>query len=120
MGDQNKQQRWHQSAKGKLARHRQKDRDKGLRHDLDLDWWERHIIGKRCTYCGTKDQIAADRIDNNLGHTKSNCIPACHTCNMVRGNRFTVEEMKLIGPVIRQIMDNRATQPDTQAPMGHI
>lgn len=60
-----------------------------------------------CVYCGGQS-ASFDRIDNGSGHTEDNCIPACGLCNMTRGNRFTVDEMKLIGPVIRQIMDTRS------------
>ena len=36
-----------------------------------------------------------------------NVIPACYTCNTVRSNLFTMEEMKKLGKVISQIKKDR-------------
>lgn len=45
------------------------------------------IITAPCLYCGD-DQCfkTIDRIDNSIGHVKSNVVSACYRCNMVRGN----------------------------------
>lgn len=62
------------------------------------------IIERPCLYCGTSDSArGADRIDNSRGHTPENCVPACRTCNMVRNDLFSVEEMKLLGQTIAAI-----------------
>lgn len=39
------------------------------------------ITSKPCYYCGRKEDIGVDRIDNTLGHTLSNSLPCCHKCN---------------------------------------
>lgn len=66
------------------------------------------LIVQPCVHCGTQDQPRGlDRIDNNLPHIKGNVAPACAPCNIARGNRFTFDEMKRIGAVIRQIMQDR-------------
>ncbi len=57
---------------------------------------------KPCIYCGFPS-TGLDRIDNKIGHTEENCIPACKECNIARMDNFTVEEMKLIGETIRLI-----------------
>ncbi len=30
--------------------------------------------------------MTLDRIDNGFGHTKSNVVPACYRCNLIRGS----------------------------------
>lgn len=87
--------------------YRTKDRRMRYDFDLDLDWLIKNILFKTCTYCGTKKYIGCDRIDNNKGHTKDNVIPCCHVCNAVRGNNFTVDEMKILGKCISEINKNR-------------
>lgn len=68
-------------------------------------------IDKPCSYCGTTEHLRGlDRVDNRLPHIKGNVIPACGVCNIVRGNRFNVAEMKLIGAVIHDI--RAARQPE--------
>lgn len=83
------------------------DKKKGLLCDLSIEWVLDNVISKVCTYCGTTINIGCDRIDNTKGHTKSNVIPACYTCNMIRKDDFSVEEMMLIGSVVREIKQKR-------------
>lgn len=68
------------------------------------------ILNKPCTYCHDIENIGLDRINNNFGHCKDNVIPCCSFCNMVRGNRFTVDEFKIIGLDIQKIKKKRAVQ----------
>lgn len=42
-----------------------------------------------CKYCGEyyKDFInGIDRVDNNEGYSRNNCIPCCRTCNIMKSN----------------------------------
>lgn len=59
-----------------------------------------------CSYCGAP-ATGFDRIDNSIGHTKENCIPACIVCNTARMDNFTHEEMLIIGDTIRLIRAKR-------------
>lgn len=43
------------------------------------------IYQKPCIYCGEKEEIGLDRIDNNRGYAIDNVVPACPTCNYFRG-----------------------------------
>ena len=68
------------------------------------------LIVQPCVYCGTIERPRGlDRIDNDLPHIKGNVRPACAPCNFARGDRFTAEEMDVIGAVIRQVIDARKT-----------
>lgn len=90
-----------------IASYRCKDRNKRLECDLTIPWFIDNILLRSCYYCGTSKYIGADRIDNNIGHTKDNIIPCCHVCNTARNNNFSVEEMKLIGETIKNINSQR-------------
>lgn len=39
-----------------------------------------------CHYCGKDGPNGIDRIDNQIGYTKENCVPACKHCNYVKGD----------------------------------
>jgi hypothetical protein len=64
---------------------RKSDRKKGLENDLDRDFI-RAEISRGCTYCGGCEHMTLDRIDNDLGHTRANVVPACYRCNLTRGS----------------------------------
>lgn len=67
-----------------------------------------HILStNKCYYCGSSDNLGLDRIDNTKGHTKNNTIVCCVICNRIRMNIFTIDEMKKIGPFIRQTLLDR-------------
>lgn len=63
------------------------------------------FLKQPCVHCGTTDAPRGlDRIDNSRGHTKDNVAPSCAPCNFARGNRFSFDEMKIIGKAIREVM----------------
>lgn len=93
-------------AKSLLKRYNSIDKDKfGKIGDLDYKWIVNNIFNSNCEYCGENDwhSLGCDRVDNSKGHTKDNCICACKRCNIMRGNRFSVEDMKEIGEVIKRL-----------------
>lgn len=79
----------------------------GKECDLTPDYILKNIFGQKCIYCGTIKNVGCDRIDNSKPHTIDNIVPACAECNFIRGNRFNVEEMKLLGKTIQLIRQNR-------------
>ncbi len=89
-------------AEGLLRNYRSIDSRKDRVCDLDAAWLAEHIVVPPCVYCGDEGEPrGADRVDNSIGHTKANVVPACMSCNLARGNRYTPEEMRLfIGPAI--------------------
>lgn len=69
------------------------------------------LIVQPCLHCGTTETPRGlDRIDNNLPHIKGNVVPSCAPCNFARGDRFSFEEMKEIGAVIRKIIKDRLSK----------
>jgi hypothetical protein len=62
------------------------------------------FITQPCVYCGTfTDNRGLDRIDNSLPHIKGNVQTACTDCNLMRGDRFTVDEMMVIGKTVSKV-----------------
>jgi hypothetical protein len=63
---------------------RSSDRKSGRDNDLDLPFVER-TIAKPCEYCGETDiRISLDRVDNRIGHLRSNVVACCIRCNYAR------------------------------------
>lgn len=79
-----------------------RDKKRNLHNDITLEFF-REKIKEGCIYCGDKNRVGFDRIDNNLGHIKSNVVPCCYVCNCARNDNFSFEEMKLIGLAIKEI-----------------
>jgi hypothetical protein len=46
----------------------------------------KHLSQKNCHYCGKSGPNGIDRIDNNKGYAKENCVPCCKHCNYVKGD----------------------------------
>jgi hypothetical protein len=80
-----------------VSAYRIKDIRRRFDTDIDVEWLIENILSKECIYCGSKGKVGCDRIDNTIGHIKSNIVPCCTRCNTVRSNFFTVDEMKKIG-----------------------
>lgn len=89
-----------------------KDRKVGRQTCSPEEFFE--AVNKPCAYCGwysSEEANTADRIDNSLGHMTGNINPACLPCNQLRGDRYTVEDMKrLFGPVVREARRERERQ----------
>jgi hypothetical protein len=85
----------------KLYREYKRNADiRGLRFDLSIEEFKKLII-QNCFYCGTIPRAperkldafmdfwppanGVDRINPNKGYTLVNCIPACKTCNNMKG-----------------------------------
>lgn len=76
------------------------DRKKGLENDLD-ELFVRSKIANGCSYCGETDvRMTLDRIDNSIGHIKSNVVCACMRCNLVRGS-MPIEAWKVVSEAMR-------------------
>ncbi len=65
----------------------------------------RELIKEGCFYCGVFGDIGLDRIDNSLGHNKSNCKPCCEKCNFILGD-IPYEAKLLMIPSLTEIKQN--------------
>lgn len=82
--------------------------------------------GRKCHYCGIEEsqfrkvwgelfygsnrrggKLEVDHKDSSKGDDVGNCVLACALCNMVKSDKFTYEEFKKVGHVIREIWQRR-------------
>ncbi len=93
----------------RLGSYKYYDKKKGLDFNLTIDWFIENIFIKPCFYCQELGTNGCDRIDNKLGHIKTNVVPCCDVCNTTRMDNFTHEEMIELGKVIQLIKLKRLT-----------
>lgn len=88
--------------KRKYYKYRVFDKKRGFKTiDIGIKRFVELLRNGECAYCGSRKNLGLDRIDNNNGHFLGNTVIACQTCNMTRGDRFTVSQMKKIGKIIK-------------------
>ena len=75
--------------------------------DFSFDDFLYFLSTNKCVYCDSNINLGLDRIDNNKGHSKDNVLVCCLRCNTLRSNKFTVNEMKQIGQVLKKIDRDR-------------
>ncbi len=97
----------------RVQAYRLRDKHKGLKNDLDINW-VREFVKQPCIYCGDTEDIGLDRIDNTKGHTKDNVVPCCYICNTTRNTNFTHEEMKILGRTIEEIKKCRLKEQNSK------
>lgn len=102
-----KSQKLRDKASKMISSYKCKDKKKGYKCDLIIDWFIPNIFDKLCFYCESSENIGADRIDNKRGHMKDNVVPCCYDCNILRNNRYSVEEMKILGNFAKELRDKR-------------
>lgn len=81
---------WQQTPKGRanclLQAYKRNDQKYGRENNLTAHWIVERIFSQPCHYCGESDwkKIGCDRIDNTIGHIKSNVVSCCYKCNKER------------------------------------
>lgn len=88
-------------------------RRRGLSVALTVDQYASVIAAGACTYCdGALPVVGSglDRIDNGRGYSIDNVVPCCTACNSVRGDRFSHEEMLILGVAVRVILSRRVRE----------
>lgn len=76
--------------------------------DYSIETFIDIIKNNSCYYCDeNNNKLGFDRKDNNKGHILDNVVVCCELCNMTRGDRYSVEEMLLLGEVIKKIKYTR-------------
>ena len=67
-------------------------------------WPERAFVKTaRRQYARSSKAYYLDRINNDVGYTKSNCVVCCTTCNAIKGNTLTYEEMLILKPSLKKL-----------------
>jgi len=93
------------NVKRKLADYRYADKKDGYEDLCDYTYDELLYVlsTNTCTYCESSRDLVLDRIDHTRGHTKENTVVACDTCNTMRADRYTVEEMRAVVIILYEI-----------------
>jgi len=76
--------------------------------------------GLPCHYCGWERPISGSGIDRancGGGYEIENSLPCCWDCNNARSNRFSVEEMLVIGQAICRVKCDRFLEQLEPAPV---
>jgi len=81
--------------------------------------------GERCHYCRIEEgdfieiwgkfygrekrgkKLELERKDNAKGYSEENCVLSCSICNNAKSDKFTYEEFKKVGDVIKEIWQQR-------------
>lgn len=71
--------------KGKFVRYTYSAKRRGIEFNLNLEEFS-SLISQECSYCGSKESVGVDRIDNDLSYTTENSTPCCTMCNMMKKN----------------------------------
>ena len=86
---------------------RSSDRKRGMVNDMTRPFIK-DLIKDGCLYCGdTTIRMTLDRIDNSNGHIKTNVVPACLRCNLLRRDMPYAAWLILV-PKVRQAREQGA------------
>lgn len=66
----------------KHRKYKYQDKKAGLEYNLTLDQ-AKALMSLPCFYCCRPEPKGLDRISNDFGHTTSNVVPCCGTCNLM-------------------------------------
>jgi len=72
------------------------------------------LICRPCEYCGgslPKYAIGLDRVNTKLGYLSGNVVPCCTTCNRVKQDYFSYDEMKQLGQFINKLREASLARP---------
>ena len=94
----------------------------GWKNELRSRLYERD--GRKCHYCGIGEKdfiliwgpfyggkrgsrLEIDCVNNEEGYKTDNCVLACAVCNNAKSDKFTYEEFRRVGSVVKQIWHKR-------------
>lgn len=70
-------------ANKRLYQYRSQAARRGYAFELDDDTFFSLFLSA-CTYCAKSPSFGVDRLDNDLGYTKTNSVPCCKVCNRMK------------------------------------
>ena len=86
---------WARTPRGLYNKLKQSAKHRGISVSLTFEQFA-EATKHACTYCGGDLPVwgyGLDRVDNDLGYEASNVVSCCGTCNVIRGNSLTYDEM---------------------------
>ncbi len=84
---------------------RKSDMKHGRHFDLDLETVQK-LLSRPCSYCHLSGvKMTLDRIDNGIGHSKNNVLPACRSCNYLRRDMPYAAWMTIVPALQKAVID---------------
>ncbi len=97
--------------KGRIALVRAGAKARGLNWTIEKEHYYA-LVSEPCFYCelenDTEVGVGLDRLDNSRGYEPDNVVSCCGLCNKIRSDHLSVQEMKLVGQVIKAIKMERS------------
>lgn len=89
---------------------RQRVKARGYQFLLKKEEWI-ELISQPCHYCSCsladiKRGTALDRKDNSKDYTVSNVVPCCYSCNSIKGEHLTHDEMVVAMKAVLNLRSN--------------
>lgn len=89
----------------RFKRSKRKAISRNIEWSLSLEEFS-ETCGQPCYYCDNLIgeivlyNSGLDRLDNNKGYIKENVVSCCNTCNSIKSNILSLEEMKQVAQLI--------------------
>ena len=85
---------WFTAKYGHLKKNAKK---RGIEFALSKQEFIDFRLKDKCFYCVEyADVMTIDRVDNNIGHKKENCVLACYSCNILKKNYSKEDILRFI------------------------
>lgn len=100
------QHRGARTLKGKANSGRKTAKKRGLTWAISLEQHARLLSSGACHYCqGALPETGSglDRKDNSVGYIESNCVPCCFTCNMLKSDLLSYDEMLAVSKLLKEL-----------------
>lgn len=80
-----RRQKYNKTVKEKYRSYEKTAKRRNLNFELSIDEFENLTRNKKCYLCNDFHKIIGiDRINNNVGYEKSNCLSCCQKCNQAK------------------------------------
>jgi hypothetical protein len=92
-----------ESPRGRWYFFTDKAKRRGLEICFTFEQWCELAIGASCHYCGnfiTSNGGSLDRKDSSIGYILDNVVPCCASCNKVKSDVLSYEEMVYLMPLL--------------------
>lgn len=94
-------------SKNAWYRFRYSTKKRKLKYTISRDFYE-ELLTKPCHYCGmlrssTSLSSWIDRVDNEKGYLIDNVLPCCPTCNKLKSDYLTKEEIEEIIKLLKKL-----------------
>ena len=105
-----------------------KSDSKRYQREFSLEFEEfQELVNGLCEYCGLPNCRGVDRINNELGYFKENCVSCCSMCNHMKSDRtageFKMHVKKIYEKFFNVVQHNKgesnALPSDQKEPVSH-